>query len=111
MQQHEVQPVCAQIGKGCLHLPESGIEAMVSRVQLCCQEQSVAWDAAVLDGLSYQVLSVPLRSLKSQRLPCVLCQGRGLGLGGGRGGGGGAGAGAGGANGQDFGVGMQVCWA
>ena len=37
---------------------------MVARVQLCGKEQSGAWNAAVVYGLSYQVLSIPLRSLK-----------------------------------------------
>ena len=45
---------------------------MVSRVQLCGEEQSAAWDAAVMDGLSYQVLSVPFRCLKQQVLACVV---------------------------------------
>ena len=64
VQQHEVQIVRVQVGKRCLHLAQSGVEAMVARVQLCGEEQSGAWNAAVVYGLSYQVLSIPLRSLK-----------------------------------------------
>ena len=33
-------------------------------MQLCGEEEGASWDAAVVNSLSYQVLSVPLRSLK-----------------------------------------------
>lgn len=67
---------------------------MVSRMQLCGEEQSATWDAAILSGLSNHILSVPFRSLK-QHVADVFLPMRQLGHSGGRKGGGGSEGGVG----------------